>query len=328
MKNKIITLIIVFFGFFFFSCFNVNASSISEYISLQNTGDVKIHYLNSNSNYLYDSGYYFFGPIALDNVVEYFDFTIRVNNNTFLANHEYILTIQLGSSDDVCYNENTCFTAYPFLSSVANNYKLDTNVIFSSKSFSFYYHDSNNSLQSISRENLYDSTFSMGYDDSVGNAVYYINFSFVPPRDIEYFTMRLYTNYSILYGDTNKSIWKVIDTTSYNNPCFNIKSFVYDPGEFQGYEHYNLCIGDQCTYSTYTSYSSQIGSDIQNGGFNLKNFISSTVNSISSFVSSSLYIFSVCSLFFNSLPSEIRAVFIFTFTITMVIIIWKAIRGS
>ena len=114
MKNKIITLIIIFFGFFFFSCFNVNASSISEYISLQNTGDVKIHYLHSNSNYLYDPGYYFFGPISLDNVVEYFDFTIRVNNNTFLANHEYILTIQLGSSDDVCYNENTCFTAYPF----------------------------------------------------------------------------------------------------------------------------------------------------------------------------------------------------------------------
>ena len=325
MKNKIITLIIIFFGFFFFSCFNVNASSNSEYISLQNTGDVKLHYLNYN-NRTYDSGFYFFGPVASDNVVDYFDFTIRVNNNTFLANHEYILTIQLGSSDDVCYNENTCYTAYPFLASVANNYKFDTNVIFSSKSFSFYYHDSNNSLQSISRENLYDSTFSMGYDDSVGNAVYYINFSFVPPRDIEYFTMRLYTNYSILYSDTNKSIWKVIDTSRYNNPCFNIKSFVYDPGEFQGYEHYNLCIGDQCTYSSYINYSSQIDSDIQNGGFNLKTFISSAFERIGSFVSASYYLFGMCSAMFTALPVEIRSVLIFTFTLGCIIILWKVIR--
>ena len=344
MNKKIITLIIVFFSFFFFSCFNVNASEWLEYDTTYFNINAYPHLSYSNSSwnsgsswlafprssYVFDttnnSNYQFHGIWSVG-TLNRISFGGSVPNKVFEANHEHIISIQIGSGNTLYSEEdNTYFSILPYLYTVGRNFTLDTNLIFSSKEFNFNYSDGEGQ-HTIHREDLIDSTFSMSYDDAEDEIRYYITFTFVPPVDISSFNVVLTPDIT-LQNTSSQKIWKASsDNIHFASSEFNITRFLYDHDDFTGYEHPDICIGDQCTYSPYLGYSHQIQTQIQDGGFNLITFISDSFSKIGSFISGSFYIFGMITSLFTALPIEVRSLFVFTFTLGCVIILWKIIRA-
>ena len=191
MKNKIIISSIVFFSFFFFSCFNVNASewlelspsycSTSAYVARSTHPDrLTLSYNNSTTSVT---------------SVEKFHIECNFTSDNYIRqNHEYRLAFTLGDG-------STDF--FPYLFSVGQNYILDTNMIFSSKEFSFISSEN----VTLTRDNLIDSTFSMGYEDqNTTEPIYYINFSLVSPYDLSSITIDLFPNNNLL-NNNSRMIW-------------------------------------------------------------------------------------------------------------------------
>ncbi len=306
MKNKIIISILVFFGFFFFSCFNVNAS---EWLELSPS------YCDSSYTYVHtSSGYTSVNYNSSASNVDLIDhFSIHCNFDRMLsANHEYRFNFILNVNN------------FPFLIEVARSYVFDTNMIFSSKSFYFRNGDG---TSLYTREDLTDSVFSMSYSDD-SDTIFYINFSFVSPVDLNSFEINLSPDNSIM-SNSSHYIWKPFSSSSGTFTSYlHATRIFFDYGEFQGYEHPEICIGDQCQYSPYLGYSNSLIQDsVDTGGSTLRSIINSAWDNIQGFVTSSYYIFSLCTSLFVALPTAVQSVLIFTFTICMITVVWKVVRS-
>lgn len=323
--KKNLFILFVFFSFFFFSCFNVNAT---EYVNLSTDNmsfkvHLQGHYTTTNEKYYINSNHTTAYNPDSSMLVDEFVFNVS-SNDVILANHEYDLLIQLGNTSQVCTENDTshCFSPYPNLFYVGKEYSLDTNMILKNSEFKFYESNSSNVL---TRSDLTDSYFYMSYDDSNSEVVYYIYFNFVSPVDINNFQIILYPNINIV--DTNqRKIW-LGSNNVYFSPQVYFKSFKYNYGEFMGFENPSICIGDECSHSLYLGYTNTLINDTENGGSSLRNIISNAWSGASSFIVSSYYILSMCTSLFNALPSEVKAVLLLTFTIGMVVILWKIFRS-
>jgi len=322
MQRKILSLILIFFGFFFFSCFNVNAAQWLEYDTSNCYSQFDLIRSDSTSLEIVYSNDWAYRNYDLTSVKAIGINCSLSNNNVFQANHEYDIYIEInGSATNT--TQGITYDILPYLSTVGRDFVLDTNMIFSSKNFEFTTTDNS----TLSREDLTDSIFSMGYNDSSSTLVYYIHFTFVAPVDITSFNISLYPNYS-LRNTSSQLIWTPSSVSNAFTNTLSIKRILFDYGEFQGYEHPEVCVGDQCTYSPYLGYSNSLIQDsIDTGGSSLRSIISNSWDNIQGFITSSYYILSLCTTLFTSLPSSIQAVLIFTFTLGMIIIIWKVLRA-
>lgn len=240
------------------------------------------------------------------------------NSGGFLAHKEYQFSLVLDSNN----NANPPYSElFPYLVYLPNDYSLDTNLLFNSKNVKFCQDSGCSSY--FSREQMNLSYFSMGYSDDTTYNIYTLNFTFVSPYPVDHLEFNLITNTNLV-NSNNYKVWTLKSGNAIKLD-FRRSMLAYDYYDFQGVPNDNVCVGDECI-NDYEPDDSITSNPNINTNINISTILANAWGGVSSFASASFYVLSLINDFFLTLPGEIRALLVFCFALSVIVIIWKIFK--
>ena len=204
-----------------------------------------------------------------------------------------------------------------------NRYYLVPNSLTCSQSESLLYF-STTDLSSVNLISYFVQNDSLNYDFNTYS--FSLNYTYTPEiLSLNSFVDNISDFVYLIYSSDNFSS----NTIYYNPSCFNLYSAVGNGTlEFTNINTGNTVIltpNDKNYLNNLVNNSIKDSINIENGesDLDLSNILDNAWNGVKSFVNSSYHIVSMSTNLFKTLPPEISSLLTFTFTIGVIILIWK-----